>query len=165
MILLHCGLKVKGQMPPALQHGLLFHIIFIMDNMNKMDNTELHTMIADYMDKGFLENIEDMLRDDPSLFSVLPLMISDERMGVRIGVVALAESMRESHLEDLRKQIPGVAALLTSENPTIRGDVVYLLSAIAHPDALPYLEAHKDEHPGVIQMIGDTIAELKTGNG
>jgi hypothetical protein len=130
-----------------------------------LNNKELHAMMADYMDKGFLENIMDMLKHDRSLFSVLPAMISDERMGVRIGVVALAEAMREKYPEELRAQIPAVAAHMDNENPTIRGDAVYLLSAIAHPDALPFLEGHEDNHPGVQEMIEDTIEELKNPNG
>lgn len=130
-----------------------------------MDTAELHAMMADYMDKGFLENIVDMIKHDRALFSVLPLMIKDERMGVRIGVVALAEAMREEFQEELRAQIPFIAEHLNDGNPTIRGDAVYLLSAIAHPDALPHLEAHKDDHPSVREMIEDTIEELKSSNG
>jgi len=122
-------------------------------------------MIADYMDKGFLENIQDMLKHDRSLFSVLPVMIADERIGTRIGVVALAEAMRDEYPDELRAQIPAIAAHLGNESPTIRGDAVYLLSAIAHPDALPFLESQKDEHPAVKQMIEDTIEELKGSDG
>jgi len=155
MILHHIGRKLN---PGALQLGLTFHIISTMD---KMDTAELHAMIAEYMEKGFLENIKDMLKHDPSLFSALPLMIADERIGTRIGVVALAEDMREEFPDELRAQIPAVAAHLSNENPTIRGDAVYLMSAIAHPDALPFLESHQDDHPAVRQMIVDTIEELK----
>jgi hypothetical protein len=126
-----------------------------------MDTAELHAMISDYMEKGFLDNIVDMLKHDRSLFSVLPRMIVDERMGVRVGAVALAEAMRDGYSGELRAQIPAIAEKLADENPTIRGDAVYLLSAIALPDALPFLEAHKDEHPGVREMIEDTIEELK----
>jgi len=130
-----------------------------------MDTAELHAMMAEYMDKGFLENIKDMLKHDPSLFSALPAMISDERIGTRIGVVALAEDMRQEYPEEFRALIPAIAAHLGNGNPTIRGDAVFLLSAIAHPDALPFLESHKDEHPAVRQMVEDTIEELKGTDG
>lgn len=129
-----------------------------------METAGLHAMMADYMDKGFLENIIDMLKHDRSLFSVLPLMIGDERMNVRIGVVALAEAVRDEYPEELRAQIPAIAKHLGDENPTIRGDVVYLLSAIAHPDAIPYIEKLEDKHPGVREMIQDTIEELTSSN-
>ena len=116
--------------------------------------------MAEYMEKGFLDNIEDMLKHDPSLFGVLPLMITDERYRVRIGAVSIAESMRESHMDELQGQIPAIAEHLKNEHPTFRGDVIYLLSAIGHADVLPYLKAHKEEHPQVKEMLEETIEEL-----
>ena len=126
-----------------------------------MTNDETLAMMAEYMEKGFLDNIEDMLKHDTSLFSVLPLMIPDERIRVRIGAVSIAESMRDSHMDELRGQIPAIAEHLKNDYPTYRGDAIYLLSAIGHPDALPYLEAHKEDHPQVKEMLEETIAELK----
>lgn len=125
-----------------------------------MTNAELYEMIADHMTKGLLENIKDMFRHDHSLFEMLPSMIIDERMGVRIGFIALVEDMRGEYMPQLIPLIPAIAAHLSNEHPTFRGDAVYMLSAIGHPDALPYLESHHDDHPGVIEMVADTIEEL-----
>ena len=127
-----------------------------------MEQAELYAMMAEHMEKGFLENIVDMIKHDRDLFGALPVMIGDERIGVRIGAVALAEQMRDEFMNELRQLLPAIAAHLSNANPTIRGDVVYLLSAIGHRDALPFLEAHKDEHPGVVEIIGDTIEELRS---
>lgn len=126
-----------------------------------MSDRETIDMIAEYMEKGFLENIEDMLKHDTGLFDALPVMIADERSRVRIGAVSIAESMRETHMAELVAQIPSIAAHIMDENPTLRGDAIYLLSAIGHPDALPYLMAHTEEHPHVREILTDTIEELK----
>lgn len=143
---------MSGFTPPG---GFAYH--------RAMEQTEIYAMMADYMDKGFLDNIEDMLKHDRSLFSALPLMIIDERISVRIGAVALAETMRAEYMDELREQVPAIAEQLAHDNPTFRGDAIFLLSAIGHPDALPYLEAHEETHPQVRQMLEETLKEFKGG--
>jgi hypothetical protein len=120
-------------------------------------------MLADYMEKGFLENIEDMLRHDTSLYEHLPTLITDERSRVRIGTVALTETLVDEHRAQMVRHIPGIAEGLNHKEPTIRGDVVYLLSIIGHKDALPYLEqaAERENVAPVRDEMIDTIRELK----
>jgi HEAT repeat protein len=118
-------------------------------------------MIADYMEGGFLENIIDMFKHDRSLYSLLHHLMSDERGRVRLGAVALIETLKDEHYEDIVKIIPSIAALLKDPNPTIRADAAYLLGIIGHKDALPYLEeAQKDEIAPVRQVISEAIEEL-----
>lgn len=122
---------------------------------------DMKTMIADYMESGFLENIIDMFKHDKSLFSLLGHLIADERGRVRLGTVALVEDLREEYTDEVVEAVPYIAKNLKDPNPTIRADAAYLLGTIGHRDALSYLsEAVNDEDVLVREMIKDTIAYL-----
>ena len=121
-------------------------------------------MIADYMEQGFLENILDMFRHDVSLFPLISNLMGDERGKVRIGTVALVEILKQNHYSDILTALHSIAKLLKHPNPTIRGDVAYLLGIIGHADALPYLSEafHNDEEQIVKETIKEAIEEIKT---
>lgn len=95
-------------------------------------NNDLKTMILDYMQKGFLENIIDMFKHDKSLYPIIIDMIKDERIRVRIGAIALAEELvkNSKEKEHFAEIIPAISNLLQNPNPTIRGDAAYLLEII-----------------------------------
>lgn len=115
-------------------------------------------MLADYMERGFLDNIIDMFKHDRSLYCHLPHLMSDERTRVRLGAVALIETLRGEHYEDIVRTIPPLAGPLRDENPTIRADAAYLLGIIGHRDALEYLKAAADDaHPFVREAVRDSI--------
>jgi hypothetical protein len=46
--------------------------------------TDMSSMIADYMEKGFLDNIIDMFTHDSTLYALIGHLIQDERVRVRI---------------------------------------------------------------------------------
>jgi hypothetical protein len=123
-------------------------------------------MIADYMEQGFLENILDMFRHDISLFPLISDLMGDERGRVRIGTVALVEILRQNNYSDILNALQSIAKLLKSTNPTIRGDVAYLLGIIGHADALPYLSEafHNDEEEIVKKTIREAIEEIEEMN-
>lgn len=126
-----------------------------------MDTPELHAMIADYMEKGFLENIIDMFRHDTALYAALAAMISDERSQVRIGTAALVETLIGEHSEHMAAEVGAIAALLAHENPTVRGDAIYLLGLIATDEARRAVMSHKDASPIVAALVEETIRELE----
>lgn len=129
------------------------------NNENEMESTL--NLIADYMEKGFLENIVDMFKQDKSYYPFIGRLLGDERMGVRIGTVALVETLKSEAIESIVEAIPGIAGLLTDENPTIRGDAAYLLGVIGHEDALPFLmNARNDEHYLVRETVEEAIDEI-----
>lgn len=97
--------------------------------MTGMDN-QLKTMILDYMQKGFLDNIIDMFKHDKSLYPLIIDMIKDERMRVRLGAVALVEELAISSKERFAEILPEISELLKDPNPTISGDAAYLLEII-----------------------------------
>ena len=118
-------------------------------------------MIADHMENGFLENIIDMFKHDNSLYPLLGDLLGDERIRVRIGTVALVETLKEEKVEHLQSAIPAVAQLLKDSNATIRGDAAYVLGIIGHSNALPFLkEVSGDEHQMVRKTVIEAIEEI-----
>ncbi len=128
-----------------------------------MPDAETTRMLRDYMENGFLENIIDMFRADPSLWSAVPDMIADERSRVRIGTIAIAEQFASTHKDEIARVLPDIAKGLKHKEPTIRGDVVYLLSTFKIKEVLPYLEDAVLHEPNLVvkDEMEETILELK----
>ncbi len=135
-----------------------------MDNQKEYESTL--SMIAEYMEKGFLENIVDMFKQDKNYYPMIGDLINDERIGVRIGTTALVETLKEEDSDNIPAAIPGIAEVLKkAELSTLRGDAAYLLSIIGHNDAIPYLEdASDDENAQVREAIEEAINDIKTGD-
>jgi HEAT repeat protein len=129
--------------------------------MTGTNDNELMTMVLDYMEKGFLDNIVDMFRRDESLFPFIVPMIQDERVRVRLGATALVEELSVTHRESLGRLIPELGGLLADPNPTVRGDCANLLGIIRQPEALPFLRQLKaDDNESVREIAGEAIAEI-----
>lgn len=119
-------------------------------------------MITDYMESGFLENIIDMFKHDKSLYPMIGDMLGDERGRVRLGTIALVETLKTEDLDNVLAAVPGVARLLKNPNPTIRGDAAHLLGIIGHKDALPFLlEASDDGNDMVKKIIKESIELIR----
>jgi len=122
-------------------------------------------LIADHMENGFLDNIIDMFKHDKSLYPLLGDLLADERSRVRIGVVALVETLQEEDRENVIKAIPNIAKLLKHSNPTIRGDTAYLLGIIGHSNALKFLNDAVFDHNELVRTtILESIEELEQIN-
>ncbi len=122
-------------------------------------------MIADYMEKGFLENIIDMFKHDKGLYSIIGDILEDERSRVRLGTVALVETLKETDFDHIVTAIPGIVRLLKNRNPTIRGDTAHLLGIIGHKDALPFLlEVSDDENEMVKEIIEESIEIINSSS-
>ncbi len=131
---------------------------------DKQDREATLKMIADYMENGFLDNIVDMFRHDKRYYALIGQLLGDERSRVRIGTVALVETLHSDDNEHIPGAIPGIAELLRDANPTIRGDAAYLLGIIKHRDALRFLEdAASDENDLVRETIQESIEEINSG--
>jgi HEAT repeat protein len=122
----------------------------------------LVTMIADYMEKGFLENIVDMFRHDSTLYSLVGELIQDERVRVRIGVTALMEELRVLDAPNVPAAVSPLLPLLDHENPVVRGDVSNILGIIADETVLPFLEKGlNDDNPNVRLILREAIEEIR----
>ena len=127
-------------------------------------NTEqpgIKTMLADYMENGFLDNIIDMFKHDTTLYAYVGDLLTDERMRVRIGASALIEALREEDSDNVLRSIPYILTVLRSENPVYRGDAAYLLGMIGGPDTVLFLkELTDDEDPDVRIIAQEAIEEI-----
>jgi hypothetical protein len=128
-----------------------------------MNSEETVQMIAEYMENGFLENIIDMFRHDPALFSHLPELMADERSRVRIGYVNLVETLMDENREQVLSAVPGMVELLRDERPQIRADAAYMLEIIGDAGAAPALEeaAQNESIEPVREAISDSLDELR----
>src|SRR3990170_3417170 len=123
---------------------------------------DIKSMIADYMEKGFLENIIDMFKHDANLYPLIGDLMADERMRVRLGVTALVETLAREDPENIPVSLPSIAALLKNPSPTVRGDAAYLPGIIGHRGAIPFLTgALDDENADVREFARDAIEEIE----
>ena len=121
-------------------------------------------MLTDHMEDGFLDNIIALFRKDESLYNLIGDMLADERVRVRLGTIALVETMADEEPDKIKASIPGIADLLKNSSATIRGDAVYALGIIGNRDALPFLkEAAGDENEMVREAVKESIEMIEKG--
>ncbi len=128
-----------------------------------IDPSDLKTMIADYMEKGFLENIIDMFKHDASLYTYIGELMKDERLVVRIGISALLDTLKTEDPGNISKAIPSIMPLLKDKNPVLRSDAAYFLGMIGNKDVLAFLkETAKDEDDNVRIIAKEAIEEIES---
>jgi HEAT repeat protein len=126
------------------------------------ENSDLNKMVADYMEGGMLDNIIDMFRHDKGLYSIVPDLLTDERMRVRIGVTALLEILIHEDAENVKKTAPRIVSLLKNDNPVIRGDAANILGIIGDADVIPFLrEMSKDENENVRIIARESAEDIQ----
>jgi hypothetical protein len=131
-------------------------------SLSDNDIEETKKMVADYMEGGFLDNIIAMFRQDKNMYLLVGDLLADERQRVRIGMIALVETLIDGDYANVLTAIPGIGEQLINPNPTIRGDAAHLLGIIGHKDALPYLlEVKGEDHELVKETIDESITAIK----
>lgn len=119
-------------------------------------------MIAEYMEKGFLENIIDMFRHDSELYYMIADLIRDERIRVRLGVTALVETLSQEDRVNIKRAIPNLIKHIEDDNPVVRGDVANLLGIIGDYESIPYLMTLlNDTDYNVREIALEAITEIK----
>ncbi len=131
-------------------------------NSHYNDDAGLAPMIADYMEKGFLENIIDMFRHDRGLYNLVGELIQDERIRVRIGITALMEELSHLDASNAKAAVPNLIPLLDHDNPVVRGDASNILGIVGDKTVLPLLEKGlNDIDSNVRLIIREAIAEIR----
>jgi HEAT repeat protein len=129
------------------------------------EHFDIKSMIADYMEKGFLDNIIDMFKHDSSLYAYIGNLMTDERLVVRIGILALVETLKTEDPENLSKAMPSVLPLLKDQNPIVKGDASYLLGMIGNKSTIPFLrEVEYDENANVRIIAKEAIEEIESNS-
>ncbi len=126
---------------------------------------DLKSLISDYMENGFLDNIISMYKQDNTLYPLIGELMQDERMRVRIGISALIETLKTEDPDNISKAVPGILPLLKNPNSALRGDAAYLLGLIGDKEIIPFLqEALNDENLDVITIAKEAIEEINSKN-
>jgi HEAT repeat protein len=124
---------------------------------------DMQKMIADYMENGLLDNIIDMFRYDKTLYDYIPGLMTDERLRVRIGTIALLETLKKENAESIGQAIKSLIPLLKDKNPLIRGDVAYVLGLIGDQETIPVLEQIiNNEDPNVRIIVQEAIEDIQS---
>jgi len=124
---------------------------------------DMQKMIAEYMENGCLDNIIDMFKYDKTLYDYIPGLMTDERLRVRIGTIALLETLKKEDAESIGKAIQPLISLLKDENPRIRGDVAYVLGLIGDRETIPVLEQMiNNEDPNVGIIVREAIEDIQS---
>jgi hypothetical protein len=128
-------------------------------DFNNTEYFDMGTMIAEYIEKGFLDNIVDMFKHDKSLYTHIGYLLSDERLRVRIGISALVDILKEEDPENISRVIPFIIPLLKDKNPILRGDAAYLLGIIGKTDVIPHLEESLYDEDANVRLISKEAIE------
>ena len=111
--------------------------------------------VADFLEKGLLENLVVLFRSDPSLYTLLGELLADERIHIRIGASALVETLAEEDPEHRAAAESALLPSLGSENPVVRGDAAYLLGMTGGSEALDALRSLADDPNGDVREAAD----------
>jgi len=123
---------------------------------------DIRSMIADYMEKGYLENIIDMFKHDENMYTYVGDLIKDERLIVRIGISALLDTLKEEDVEHISKAISSILPLLKDANPVVRSDAAYFLGMIGDRDVLSFLIETADDRDENVRVIAkEAIEEIE----
>jgi hypothetical protein len=133
-------------------------------NVSKEGDAGLAQMIADYMEKGFLENIIDMFRHDSGLYLLVGGLIQDERVRVRLGITALIEELSVCDRSNISKSTASLVPLLRHPDAVVRGDACNLLGIIGDRDAYAFVEKSLGDEDANVRLIAQEALE-QIGHG
>lgn len=120
--------------------------------------------MADFLEKGLLENLVSLFKADPSLYPLLRELLGDEGIGVRLGTSALVESLAEAGAPHDARAAKALLPLLESSRPVLRGDAVYLLGVIGRTEALPRLRPLlDDDNEDVREAAAEAVERIEGG--
>jgi HEAT repeat protein len=122
--------------------------------------------IASFLEQGLLENLVILFRSEPSLYPLLAELLSDERIGVRLGTSALVESLADEDPGGTGRATDALLPLLAHENPVVRGDAAYLLGILGRREALAGLRAlEADENADVRDAVDEALERIIANPG
>uniref|UniRef100_A0A7C4EPF6 HEAT repeat domain-containing protein n=1 Tax=Thermodesulfovibrio aggregans TaxID=86166 RepID=A0A7C4EPF6_9BACT len=132
-------------------------------NNGNWEGEAFNEMLFEYLDKGYLENIITFFEHEPSELYLIPGMIKDERLRVKVGAFAIIEELKEKNSEILKSIVPALIELLSSPEKNIRADAAYALEIIADNEAKPALVKAllKENDPQVKEFIEDALKSIQ----
>ena len=104
------------------------------------DQTFFDNYVLDLLKTGRRARFEALVKNEPErIHSLARLMTNPEAsMAIRLGIGAVLEEFQGTELT--RPLVPGLGALLASENPLLRADACHFLTLIGGEEARPYMQ-------------------------
>ena len=130
--------------------------------MTDVSDSELKSVIADFLEMGHVENIVAMFRSEPLYFAWAGDILRDERFNVRLGLTIVFEELKESGCPGLEKAIPALQELLDNESSLLRGEAIGILGLIGTREAIWLIRGmSSDPNPQVREMVELALAEFR----
>lgn len=124
----------------------------------KPDGPDMHSIIADFLDMGLVENMVSLCKQEPEQIAVSAALVGDERLRVRLGLAVLFEELQGCCADDLTRAVPVLMRYCSHAEPWARGDPASLLASINSPEVLPVLQSmQNDPSPQVAALIRDLL--------
>ncbi len=128
--------------------------------MSEVSDSELKTVIADFLEMGHVENIVSMFKKEPAYFEWTGELLQDERFNVRLGLTILFEELQALRMNDIARAIPSLQMLLDHESSLIRGEAIGILGIVGTNEALQLIRSQQnDPNPQVREMVALVLEE------
>jgi hypothetical protein len=130
--------------------------------MSEVSDSELLRVIKDFLEMGHVDNIVAMFFRESRYFEWTGDILDDQRFAVRLGVSVLFEELQARQCASMHLAIPSLAALLSAEDPLLRGEALSVL-AIINDQSLPdqALQMLDDQDSQVREIAEDIVASFK----
>lgn len=129
--------------------------------MATVSDSELKSVIADFLEMGHVENIVAMFKKEPLYFTWTGDILRDERFNVRLGLTIVYEELKELGRIDASRAIPALQEVLTDESPLLRGEAIGILGIIGTVEAAKLIQTmSSDTSPQVREMVELALAEI-----
>ncbi len=126
---------------------------------------ELIKVIGDFLEKGHVENIIAMFKQDTSCYELVGDILKDERFMVRMGVAVLFEELVLARPAEVNFSIPSLLPLLSDDTSYIRGEAATILAIINTPESLVALTPlQNDPDPQVAEIVRDVLETKSVNN-
>lgn len=129
--------------------------------MTDQEDQEMVTVIADFLEQGYVDNIIAMFKSDPRHYALVGRILRDERFAVRLGLAVLFEELAHTRPKEVEQAVPVLLPLLSPAEPAyVRGEAATILGLIGTEQARKALEPLvNDEDPQVAEIARDYTQE------
>ena len=126
--------------------------------MEEVSDTELLSVIKDFLEMGHVENIAAMFQQEPRYLEWTGAVLDDERFNVRLGVSVLFEELQARRCMHLERAVASLKQLLDSDQPLLRGEALSVLAIINGPDLRLIAENMLDDpDPQIREIAADIV--------
>lgn len=128
------------------------------------DDEVMRTVIADFLEKGLVENMVSLCRQEPRQIAVSAALVADERLRVRLGLAVLFEELQGHCQKELHRAIPVLAEYCSHPEAWVRGEAATLLFLTGCAEALLLVQPLQyDPAPQVAELARELLDDARHG--